>query len=532
MAHAVYDPAREYVEAPAVAARYPDPPVAIATPAFAIGKTDFTSQPELETFIGDLVRRSRDLRVRVLGFSQEHRAVPLLVFARPAAASGGDVQKNGKPTVLIIGQQHGNEPAGSEAALALAAELSASPRAEILERVNVLIVPRANPDGAFHFVRGLRNGADVNRDHLLEATPEGRALGRVFVEYQADVVLDCHEFGVKTRWFEKFGGLQRHDALIQYATVSNLSPQLTEMAETMFRQPLIKALSGAGLTQSWYYASSYDMNDKVVSMGGVVPDTGRNIAGLRNAVSFLIETRGVGIGRAHFKRRVETHLIAMNSMLDSAAANGRELAAMIRQLRASVAAAAGRGELIVAGAATLTRHTLELVDPESGADKNVEVDWRSALEIQVLQKRSRPSGYVLPASEAEAATRLAHLGVIVLRVKQDASAEGERYRITRLQEAKREDVRRNDDDGAANVVQITTQVEPARLAVKSGDFYVPMDQPLANIIAAALEPDTQSSYAANRVLTLPTGDAPLPEFLPLYRLPNALALPVVVYESD
>ena len=116
--HAVYDPAREYVEAPAVAARYSDPAVDIATPAFAPGKTDFTSQSELEAFVDDLGRRSRDLRVRIAGYSQEHRAIPLLVFARPAAATGGDVQKNGKPTVLIIGQQHGNEPAGSEAALA------------------------------------------------------------------------------------------------------------------------------------------------------------------------------------------------------------------------------------------------------------------------------------------------------------------------------------------------------------------------------------------------------------------------------
>jgi Zinc carboxypeptidase len=531
-AHAVYDPTREYVEMPAVAVRYPDPAVEIATPAFATGKTDFTSQTELETFVDDLARHSRDLRVRIAGYSQEHRAIPLLVFAHPAAASGGDVQKNGKPTVLIIGQQHGNEPAGSEAALALAAELSASPGARILDRVNVVIVPRANPDGAYHFVRGLKNGADVNRDHLIEGTPEGRALGHVFVEYQPDVVLDCHEFGVKTRWFEKFGGLQRHDALIQYATVSNLAPALTETAETMFRQPLIKALNAAGLTQSWYYASSYDMNDKVVSMGGVVPDTGRNIAGLRNAVSFLIETRGVGIGRAHFKRRVQTHLIAMNSMLDSAAANGPALMALVRQVRADVAAAAGIGELVVAGSATLTRHTLELVDPETGADKNVEVDWRSALELQVRQKRSRPYGYLLPASEVEAATRLAHLGATVLRVQQDANVDGERYRITRMQESKKEDVRRNDDDGAANVVQIATVVEPARLAVKTGDFYVPMDQPLANVIAAALGPETQSSYAANRVLMLPKVDAAQAVFLPLYRLPNALVAPAVVYESN
>jgi len=531
-AEAVFDPAREYVEAPAVAARYPDPAIEIATPAFAPGNADFTSQNELEAFVDDLARRSRDLRVRVAGYSQEHRAIPLLVFARPAATSGGDVQKNGKPTVLIIGQQHGNEPAGSEAALALAAELSAGPRSRILDRVNVLIVPRANPDGAYHFVRGLANGADVNRDHLLESTPQGRALGHAVVEYQPDVVLDCHEFGVKTRWFEKFGGLQRHDALIQYATVSNLPPALTETAETMFRQPLIKALNAAGLSQSWYYASSYDMNDKVVSMGGVVPDTGRNIAGLRNAVSFLIETRGVGIGRAHLKRRVQTHLIAMNSMLDSAAANGPALMARVRLVRADVAAAAGTGELVVAGSATLTRHTLELVDPETGADKNVDVDWRSALEMQVRQKRPRPYGYLLTASEVEAAARLARLGATVLRVRQDTSVDGERYRVARLQESKKEDVRRNDDDGAANVLQITTTVEPARLAIKSGDFYVPMDQPLANVIAAALEPETQSSYAANRVLTLPKTDAGQAVFLPLYRLPNALAAPAVVYEGN
>jgi len=529
-AYAAFDAGREYVEAAAVAARYPDPAVDIATPAFAPGKADFTSQAELEAFIDGLSRRSRDLRVGVAGHSQEHRAIALLVFARPAAGAGGDAQKNGKPTVLIIGQQHGNEPAGSEAALALAAELAAG--APILDRVNVLIVPRANPDGAFHFVRGLANGADVNRDHLLEGTPEGRALGHVFVDYQPDVVLDCHEFGVKTRWFEKFGGLQRADALVQYATVSNLAPALTDVAERMFRGPLIAALSGAGLTQSWYYASSYDMTDKVVSMGGVVPDTGRNIAGLRNAVSFLIETRGVGIGRAHYKRRVYTHLIAMRSMLESAAADGPALLAVVRKLRLDVAQSAGNGELVVSGTATPARRMLELVDPQTGADKEVEVDWRSALDIQVRLKRTRPYGYLLPASEAEAALRLTRLGVTVLRVQRDAGVDGERYRITRIQESTKEDVRRNDEDGAASVVQISTVVESARMVAKAGDFYVPLDQPLANVIAAALEPETQSSYAANRVLALPKLPADGSAFLPLYRLPLALDAPTVVFAGE
>ncbi|TMG97279.1 MAG: peptidase M14 [Betaproteobacteria bacterium] len=535
LADALYDPAREYLETPAVAARYPDPAVEIRTPAFAAGKTDFTSQDELIAFVNGLARRTPYMRVKIIGISQENRAIPLLIVARPPAG-GGDLQKNGRPTVLIIGQQHGNEPAGGEAALALAAELAADSAnrsgSKWLDRVNVLIVPRANPDGAHHFVRGLVNGADVNRDHLLLSTPEGRALGRVFTEYQPDIVLDCHEFGVKTRWLEKFGGLQRHDALIQYATVSNLPSALTDAAESMFRQPLVKALADAGLTQTWYYTTSYDSKDRVVSMGGVVPDTGRNIAGLRNAVSFLIETRGVGIGRAHFKRRVHTHLTAMHSVLDSTAANADAVLALGRTLRNGVAAAAGKGDIVVAGTATTTRNTLDLIDPDTGADKAIDVEWRSALAIDVRRKRTRPFGYVLPASEVEAARRLARLGATVLRLREDGMMDGERYRITRADEAKKDDVRRNDDEGVANVVRLETGVEPTRVPAKTGDFYVPLDQPLANVIAAALEPDTQSSYAANRVLTLPQIAADRPAYVPLYRLPAAVQLSSVIWDAD
>ena len=528
---ALYDPAREYTETAAVAARYPDPAVEIKTPAFAAGKADFTSQDELIAFVDDLARRSPALRVRIIGTSQEGRAIPLLIFARPST-SGGDLQRSGKPTVLIIGQQHGNEPAGGEAALALAAELASAEGEKRLDRINVLIVPRANPDGAYHFVRGLANGADVNRDHLLESTPEGRALGRVFAEYAPDVVLDCHEFGVKTRWLEKFGGLQRHDALIQYATVSNLPVALTDAAEMMFRRPLVQALADARLTQSWYYTSSYDRNDRIVSMGGVAPDTGRNVAGLRNAISFLIETRGVGIGRAHFRRRVYTHWVAMRSVLDSAAIHAEALLALLRRVRSDVADAAGNGDIAVAGIAAMTRSTLDLIDPETGADRRVDVDWRNALAIEVRRKRARPFAYLLPASEAEAAKRLSRLGATVMRLREDGVANGERYRITRADEAKKDDVRRNDDEAVAEVIRIDVEVEAARIAAKAGDFYVALDQPLANVVAAALEPDTQSSYAANRVLTLPRASNGEAVYLPLYRLAHPLPVSTIIWSSD
>jgi murein tripeptide amidase MpaA len=67
---------------------------------------------------------------------------------------------------LILGQQHGNEPAGGEAALALTEQLPKH-ELDLLAQVNVLVMPRANPDGAQNFVRATANGLDVNRDHLL-----------------------------------------------------------------------------------------------------------------------------------------------------------------------------------------------------------------------------------------------------------------------------------------------------------------------------------------------------------------------------
>ena len=523
---AVYDPADDYVETDAVGARYPDPDVVIPTPALQPDRHDFTSQEELLAFVDALSRRGAG--VRIMGRSQEGRAIPLLVLTRGSGADPGEIVKSGKPTVLVIGQQHGNEPAGGEAALAFAARLVGED-ATLLERVNVLIVPRANPDGAYHFVRGLANGGDVNRDHLLGDTPEGRALAGIFVDYQPDVVLDCHEFTVKTRWYEKFGALQGYDALIQYATVPNVPVAVTEASDRWFRQPLVAALDAAGLRQSWYYTTTYDMNDRRVSMGGVVPDTGRNIAGLRSAISFLIESRGVGIGRAHFKRRVYTHLVAMRSVVASAGDRADAIMLLQRRAREQVAGQAGSGELVVDAAARTERHSLVMIDPVTGEDKVVDVDWRNALDIDPRLKRSRPRGYVLAASESTAAAKLRGLGATVYRISQQGRSDGERYRIVSASTTVKDDVRRNDEEAPIDILRIATATEPGALELRKGDFYVPLDQPLANVIAAALEPDTQSSYAANHAVHL--RDSLAPDYMPLYRVQSRPAVAMVLWDG-
>jgi len=498
---AQFDSARAAVESPSVAARFPDPAINYDTPGFRPGRNDFTSHAELMAFVNELQARSGGFALRIVGASKDGRAIPLLLFSSTKTMTPAAMLKSGKPTVLLVAQQHGNEPAGSEAALVIAARLAGGDLKPLLERINVLIVPRANPDGAEAFVRDTSTRIDMNRDHLLLRTTEARAIALVAREYQPDVVIDAHEFTVMDRWVAKFGGVMSYDALIQYATVGNLPPSLTMQADARFRTAIVAALDGAGLKSHWYFTTEAGSSDKTVSMGGVQPDTWRNVGGLRNAVSFLLETRGVGIGRAHFKRRVRTHELTMEALLRTTAASPAEVLALTRSAAGDVAATACSGDYVVESEATRTTHTLTFVDPVTAVDKEVEVPWRSALDIRTLRARPRPCGYFLDGSQHEAAARLRDLGVVVERLAAPVKPRAERYRVIKSEQSRRADGRGAIDD-PEGVLRITVEMEPVNASLAAGTFYISLAQPLANLVAAALEPDSQNSLAANHLLPL------------------------------
>lgn len=496
-------------ESAAVAARFPDPPVGYRTPAFEPGHAGFTSNAELRTLLHGLVRDgdgragSTTVTLQQVGSSQTGVPLEALHFSRapvPLASSGATVRP-ARPTVLLIGQQHGDEPAGCEALIAIAQELAGDGRlAAVLERIDVVILARANPDGAAAGKRVTASGIDANRDHLLLRTPEAQAQAQLVREFNPAVVVDAHEFSVLGRYVEKFGAVQRFDALIQYAMTANLPEFVAKASEEWFRQPMLRSLNAQRLSHEWYYTTSTDIADKKVSMGGVQPDTGRNVNGLRNGISFLIETRGVGLGPAHLARRVHTQVTAIASVLQSAAARADDLLKLRRFVDAEVAAKACQGEVIVEAAATPSEYNLQMLDPQTGADKTVNVAWDSALELTTVKRRARPCGYWLGADQADAALRLRALGVQVQRLDEPGALRGETYTELARDLAPRRDVRGSIAD-AGGALRIQVDLVPALLDVRSGSYYIGLDQPLANLVVAAMEPDTQSGFIANRIVS-------------------------------
>ena len=479
--------------AAAVAARFAEPAVRYDTPGLRDGRDAFTRNDELMAALRTLAAAPSGPRWLATGRSQAGVAIDALHF------SSGP----GHPAVLLVGQQHGDEPAGAEALLVLAQrlaqELARGDVASALHKIDIVILPRANPDGAELGVRRAANGLDINRDHLLLRTPEAQAQGFLMRKFSPLVVVDLHEHTVVGRYLEKFGAIQRNDLLLQHAMTANLPPAITRASEEWFRQPMLLALKAEGLTSEWYYTNPTAPTDLRLSMGGAQPDTARNVHGLKNTISILLESRGVGIGRLHLQRRVHSHVVALKSILASAAAHADALLALKRAADAQTAASACSGDIVVLAAQTAEQREILMLDPLTGADKQVSVQWFSSLTLRPVISRPRPCGYWLAASAEDAVQRLQALGVQVQRLRAATPLQAETWRETSRVEGARPDVRGALDDGyAVRLVQVST--DAARLAVPAGSWYVSLAQPLALLAVAALEPDSPNSFFANHVL--------------------------------
>ncbi|MFB4162372.1 M14 family zinc carboxypeptidase [Alteribacillus sp. JSM 102045] len=187
----------------------------LVTPSFyesvdASGKSDedllrvesLTSYEEMSEFLEDVDREADHIAVEVIGESVKGRELHFVKI-------GKDLDDSDKPTLLFLTQQHGNEPLVTESALKVIDQFSTNSRKvrDLMEKVNILVVPRLNLDGAEGDVdwdtsnlyrggvqtRNNANGINLNRTHNSLSQPETRALHEeVLQQYNIDYAIDFH----------------------------------------------------------------------------------------------------------------------------------------------------------------------------------------------------------------------------------------------------------------------------------------------------------------------------------------------------
>jgi hypothetical protein len=490
----------DYRQSTAVLAHYPSVSgVSLRSPAFADGEPSLTSQDKLMAFVSGLAATSRHVRLTSLGRSQQGRDLPLLYVTQEGLDDPEALARLGRPVIWLIGQQHGNEPAGGEAMLAVAASLSSGELEPLLDRISVVIVPRGNPDGAAADRRVLASGADPNRDHLLLSQPEVRALHQAMRRLPPDVVIDHHEFSVAWRWLEKFGALQASDVMILEATHPGVPRNLTDMALKLYRPKIEAAMAAHGLSSHDYVTTATKMDDRLVSLGGNAPGIARNTFGLRGSISYLIETRGVGIAVESYQRRVATHYLLAKAVLEASANDSPTLRGAVVAARQQ--AANDRRPLVVSHKVAQRSDELPLIDPQSGAITNAPITLADSRRPTNIEQRGRPSGYLVLRGTAGVAERLALNEVASCATRDVPQLAVEAYDMQRVapgSNAGRESI---NPDQAVKVA-----VRPRTIDVPAGALFVPMNQPAAGIAAAALEPDSPGSYIGVGVVPVNDGE--------------------------
>lgn len=486
----------------AVAARFPAPGVRYATPGLEQGRRAFTTNTEIASWLNQLAATSTGrvhAQVQTIGSSQRGVPMQALIITQANGTTPTALDDSKHPTIMLVGQQHGDEPAGSEALLIIARELTQGLLEPLLQRINVVIVPRANPDGADANKRVTANGIDMNRDHLLLNTPEAQALAKLVNAYRPIAVIDAHEYTVVGRYLQKFNAVQKYDALLQHATAANMPEFVTKAATQWYLDPMRKALQDQQLSSEWYYTTSTDLADHSLSMGGAQPDTGRNVNGLKNSVSLLIETRGVGMERTDIQRRVHAQVTAIGSALRTTSERASELQQVRSFVTREISSQACRGNVVIEAAQSPEKRDLTLLDPNTGADMTLNVDWNSSLRLRTLKTRPRPCGYWLSAQSNIAAERLQMLGVQVLRVAESGNVLADTYVENNRTTADRPDVR-GTVAGSGPITRVSVTPTRSAIDIPEGSYYVPLNQAMANVAIAALEPDSQNSYFANSLI--------------------------------
>lgn len=127
--------------------------------------------------------------------SEEGRAFPYVYLSQQPPEPG--INKNAqKLRVWIQGGVHGNEPAGDQAVLALLGKLDANETwtASLLQRMDIILFPRYNPDGVSYFQRDLASNLDPNREHTKLARPQSRAIKQLLSSFSPHITVDMHEF--------------------------------------------------------------------------------------------------------------------------------------------------------------------------------------------------------------------------------------------------------------------------------------------------------------------------------------------------
>ena len=460
--------------------------VELSTPVFTTdGKAahQMTTQPELEAFIADLDDENDNMYIFSIGTSSKYGFNIPIVFFTKSDLSGCTtleqvaevLRKDGRPNMAYKAQTHGDEPASCEGALATICGLDKAENQYLLDSINIYVIPRINPDGAYDCKRNLTvmidpslENRDPDRDLMDMNSKEMRQYMYVTDLFLPVMELDGHE----RQRSSSDGDIQLGIAWKPINSQALLDTQIEMMQLTC------ATLADMDLSGAWYSGQINSFSSR----------NNRGYGTYIGRIQILMETRGIYLGNEAYGNRVACHVVSAMNFLEYAAENADTLASLVaaeRQRIITEGAIYDQEDIIILSSGATVHPEYAVTTERYNLLTGEITQYLQIPELydQVLRSRVAPTAYILPADLPQIDSILDQMDaqhIAYTKLPANAAVALQQYY------------------GTTEEAYLT---EEKTILFPQGAYVFTMDQAKGEILALLMEPDVTDLATYNNNLT-------------------------------
>lgn len=464
---------------------------------------------DVQSFIHELTKISRNIRVETIAKTTEGREVQLLVIGNPLPATPAALKNDKRMVVYIQANIHAGEVEGKEATLMLARDLVKGLHADILKSTVVLICPNYNPDGNEAistknrtYQNGPKNGVglryngqmlDLNRDAIKVESPEMNGLIlNVIRKWDPSIMVDCHTTNGSY-----------HEEPVTFTWMMNPAGDRTLI--NYMRDTMMPAVSGI-LTNKYNVVNCFYgefIDQKIQEKGWVSyasePRYFVNYMGVRNRLAILNENYVY----ADYKSRVLGCYSLLHSILEYSAKHAQEITALLKKTDELTIARglepAVKDSFPIEYEAhptpeniTIRAFETEVTTDAQGRENVKKTDKKKLVTVPYIadyyatKSLAFPYAYIVNIKDPVIISLLLTHGIKLEKLTQSVNLEVEAFKITDLKPAARLNQGHYTNTVTGSMIKDTLEFLP-------GTFVIRMAQPLANLVAYLLEPQSNDA---------------------------------------
>ncbi len=348
-----------------------------------------TSYLSMMEFLQRIAKNSDIIKLDYLGVSYLGRKIPYITI------NSGTAGNNKKVKFLIFAQQHGNEPSGKEALLAMLNEFSSGLHKDWLKNIELIIVPQVNPDGSELQQRLTANNVDLNRSHVNLRNPEVLGLQKLFYNFMPEVTLDVHETNYYRADWLKWGFIKTARQNMGIVTNPNIAESIFKLAN-LKALPFVKQyLNKRGYSFSNYLLGNWNKG-KPVRFSNLGIYDGRQSMGIYNTLSFIIEGKnGRNITDSLTVRR-NGQLANIKGLIEFINKNVIEIKKTVADAREKLVHAQEGEQIIIRSKFVTTDSLIRVMMINIKSNSDTLMSFRFGGKVKPTLIIKKPKGYLVP----------------------------------------------------------------------------------------------------------------------------------------